>query len=52
MKVIANDSFFDLAIILCILVNTSFMAYEQANMDDATVNALQNANYVSIWKKA
>ena len=51
MGVICGDSFFDLAIILCILINTSFMAWEQANMSEATTEALKNANYVRVTNR-
>ena len=42
------DPFADLFIMLCIVVNTAFMALDQHDMDPGMDNALKNGNYVSI----
>ncbi|KAM3917129.1 sodium channel protein type 2 subunit alpha-like isoform 1-T1 [Leptodactylus fuscus] len=46
MKLIVMDPFVDLAITICIVLNTIFMAMEHANMSDAFIKVLSVGNLV------
>ena len=47
MKAICTDPFFDIFIIICILLNTGFLAAEYEPMDNEIREIFDGANYVS-----
>lgn len=46
LRTVMTDPFTELAVTICIIINTVFLAMEHHNMDDAFINLLKIGNWV------